>query len=976
MSVEAENLVHLKCANVDDIKENGSDLTISHDSGIEISEATSATLPSSSPSDISHMKTTENEKNVMIFNVDELHNSVVGNDCSSDISTPTSLSSEDKDFNTFEISSKTDDVGNLSNITNYSANYQNENFNEAKIINNDIPSIESNDDSLDNVKHSSTLTKTCISNGESNKTASTYSLNEPIDQTTTNISPLSRSVDNISNYDTHNNEMNHLITKDLDQERILSEFLSQKNKVSATQKIVQDNQQNTDVKYARLPKEILSQDLGSIVKNVHGIFSSVSGSLKNAYNNSQRVTTKPIVKTVKPVTNGRIMNEIFEFTEEKSVNDIAQLQSENSNLNIEPIPKSDVPELEPDKNDGNNEMLKLQIESLERVLFEQRKENASLRERVKQQCDELQAKDHTFKDLEAKVDLMCKRAEQAQREKDAAVMRYASTECAAIEAKRAAEAATKAERAAIAERELATAKLRTAREEKQRICQLYDDKCHELQNSEREVTKAREEFREIEGRLKWTQSKLRMEMDACKESTERVEKLTQQVAELEAAKEAATVNATDSIRAKQLESELKESQATLIMCRHEKDDLERRLTAALQQLDTCKRERDDASGSLALANEQIESLKESNVRLEEEAAELAALRARAALADTLEAQLQRETERAWAAEQALSTERARAETCLRREAAALEHAARLTAAHVHERARAAEHEAKAQALAADNTSLRETVQVLQEETAKLRSALDDEMDRRNKENRVLARKVAELTEEAAEATKKLEYEQGENSVLKKKHASAIKELNRELNRALKRIELLEAKLPQNDANSTRTGSVSSLSSIDSPHDERVQNGHTDVPDVQSYSVSQPEQRLLVERIVSLQRAAAARAERCEFLQEHCAQLTRELRRKSRVLRAALPALPPAALASRASDQHKSEIAQLGGGAMAAVWGGDPGGMTLELSLEMNKRLQAVLEDTLLKNITLKENIDTLGEEISRLREQVKGNENK
>ena len=34
------------------------------------------------------------------------------------------------------------------------------------------------------------------------------------------------------------------------------------------------------------------------------------------------------------------------------------------------------------------------------------------------------------------------------------------------------------------------------------------------------------------------------------------------------------------------------------------------------------------------------------------------------------------------------------------------------------------------------------------------------------------------------------------------------------------------------------------------------------------------------------------------------------------------------------------------------------GMTLELSLEINKKLQAVLEDTLLKNITLKENMNT------------------
>lgn len=41
-------------------------------------------------------------------------------------------------------------------------------------------------------------------------------------------------------------------------------------------------------------------------------------------------------------------------------------------------------------------------------------------------------------------------------------------------------------------------------------------------------------------------------------------------------------------------------------------------------------------------------------------------------------------------------------------------------------------------------------------------------------------------------------------------------------------------------------------------------------------------------------------------------------------------------------------------------------MTLELSLEINNKLQAVLEDTILKNITLKESIDTLGSEIEKM----------
>jgi acyl carrier protein len=44
-----------------------------------------------------------------------------------------------------------------------------------------------------------------------------------------------------------------------------------------------------------------------------------------------------------------------------------------------------------------------------------------------------------------------------------------------------------------------------------------------------------------------------------------------------------------------------------------------------------------------------------------------------------------------------------------------------------------------------------------------------------------------------------------------------------------------------------------------------------------------------------------------------------------------------------------------GGIMASVYGSRAldSNMTLELSLEINRKLQAVLEDTLLKNITLK-----------------------
>ena len=67
-----------------------------------------------------------------------------------------------------------------------------------------------------------------------------------------------------------------------------------------------------------------------------------------------------------------------------------------------------------------------------------------------------------------------------------------------------------------------------------------------------------------------------------------------------------------------------------------------------------------------------------------------------------------------------------------------------------------------------------------------------------------------------------------------------------------------------------------------------------------------------------------------------------------------------ALAPPQYDEHKLKLAKKGG-IMATVFTGKSAKthkrtsseMTLELSLEMNRKMQSVLEDTLLKNITLK-----------------------
>lgn len=61
-----------------------------------------------------------------------------------------------------------------------------------------------------------------------------------------------------------------------------------------------------------------------------------------------------------------------------------------------------------------------------------------------------------------------------------------------------------------------------------------------------------------------------------------------------------------------------------------------------------------------------------------------------------------------------------------------------------------------------------------------------------------------------------------------------------------------------------------------------------------------------------------------------------------------------AFSSEASDFNKAHLSRRGG-IMASLYTSHPAdsGLTLDLSLEINRKLQAVLEDTLLKNITLK-----------------------
>lgn len=396
MSAELkENGIHIESVDVNekvkDTQENGPVVETICDSGLDTLDSSSAACPASD-SEVSPIKNITCDDFLNGSSTESLSNE-------SGLSSP---GSEDgvTDNLTLEFPEKTDTDLAKELIINC---IESMNISETK-VNNEQTSEMTGFKQADYNNMNRPLTTSTVSLNDHNLTENNVICKSPFSKSAENIS-------NISGMKPNENASLNSSNKELNADEILSQFSSQKSKASAVQKIP-ENVVHTDQKYARIPKELLSQDIGSIVKNVHGIFSSVSGSLKSAYTHRTVYSQKP-VKNSKNLPNGKVMNDIFEDenTDHKpEVSDKPVATDRNEiipNSNAE-APMTTVPEIESSEPyDTKKDVLRFQIETLERVLAEQRKENFTLRDRVKQQCDELQQKDSTFKELEAKLDMVC-----------------------------------------------------------------------------------------------------------------------------------------------------------------------------------------------------------------------------------------------------------------------------------------------------------------------------------------------------------------------------------------------------------------------------------------------------------------------------------------------------------------------------------------------------------------------------------------
>ncbi|KMZ00023.1 coiled-coil domain-containing protein 186 [Drosophila simulans] len=592
-----------------------------------------------------------------------------------------------------------------------------------------------------------------------------------------------------------------------------------------------------------------------------------------------------------------------------------------------------------------------------------------------------------------------KEMEMANKEKEATVIKFAMKEKLLIDAKKEKEAVEKQLAEAKKEVKNVSTRFLAVSEEKSRMTYIIDEKCNEVRKYQRECEKYKTEMGHLESKLKYHINKLNIETEA-KAVVER---------KLEEEK-----NAPNKLEEKANEKLKMEFEANTILLKHEitsKTEALDKLTKEQQKLSEANKELQNQLQEITTEHNQLTEefnrLRElhnsvegsysdellNSAKLRGQLEELQLLRTQNTIN---EEKLMDQQKRVQKLEALVQDNESELEQLKVKKQELLTINKEMSELIVQLQNDICLAEAKAQGLDAENKLLKQEKLTYDTKYNQLEQQLSLEASEKNEERLLLAKHLSEKTKMYELTKQKLEDVQGDFEATQHKHATVLKELHRELNKYKRGI--TEPKTPisycsncqqaingyptenpqqRSHSRSSSHGSMHSGSrrASESSESETVASSATTVqqPPQQQDLQAVPSKKVLVERILRLQQATARQTERIEFLENHTAALVAEVQKKSKVVQHyMLRDQTAGALTTSRSDQNKSELVKYGNGIMAAIYGGSSkaGGenkaMSLELSLEINKKLQAVLEDTLLKNITLKENLDVLGLEVDNL----------
>lgn len=624
--------------------------------------------------------------------------------------------------------------------------------------------------------------------------------------------------------------------------------------------------------------------------------------------------------------------------------------------------------------------------NLKRQLDEALNKCITLQDTSSKQMDLIASLQSTKTLLEKEKQILKKEVEVATREKENAVMRYATVEKTAIDAKNTKEAAEKKSKDAVKEVEQANARMKIAINEKNRICGLFDAKCQELRLCQREVERLKTDITTLESKNKWHTTKLQQETDlklaAEKKVQELLEEITQlKLSEISRAKEELTLE-----KAQVTEKQFMEQSATLILLKHENEERERKIEVLEKKLNGTITDLTEANTKLrqfsaenAVFKKDNETLKkeidELQLQLDKEimkvaelqskVSEIESLRTQMALAKEENARIKRDLDNVNSNYDELCLE---VEKIRGKETELLQFNKELTERCVKLQNECALLNSKAIAVDLENKTIKKDKSHYDEIINRLEKELKKERELSGENQSSLVIELSEKSVLVETLQKQCEIVTGDIEAMKKKHSQTVKELSREVNQLRKKIEQMEqAPVPVAPPNSESEPdkdqtTKSDISSISTASDSDSNHQPPDFASVSasasnSLQLKEPSRKALIERILRLQHSTAKQAEKIDFLESHAATLVAELQKKTKLIQNYMLREQSGALSSFKSDKNKAELSKYGG-IMAAVYGGaavknTSGEMTLELSLEINKKLQALLEDTILKNITLK-----------------------
>ncbi|NXI42772.1 CC186 protein, partial [Galbula dea] len=597
------------------------------------------------------------------------------------------------------------------------------------------------------------------------------------------------------------------------------------------------------------------------------------------------------------------------------------------------------------------------------------------------------------KEMAFRMEQANKKCEEARHEKETMVMKYVRGEKESLDLRKEKEILERRVRDANKEIEKHTNKIKQLSQEKGRLHQLYETKDGEATRLSKEIEKLKEEINSHVIKVKWAQNKLKTEMDSHKETKER---LKDTVTKLTEAKEEAdqirkncqemikTYQESEEIKSNELDAKLRVTKGELEKQIQEKSDHLEVHHAKIKELEDLKRTFKEGMDELRTLRTKVKCLEDERLRTEDELskykeiinrqkAEIQNLLDKVKTVDRLQDQHQRDEQEISALKEEIDGFNSLVadlqkdiEGSRKRESELLIFTEKLTSKNAQLQSENNSLQSQLDKLSYSERELQNQLECVQQAKDDLAAKLQKEEDQQKREIETLQTQLASEQKELTVLKTHVDELKDELATQKRKHAANLKDLTKQLQLARRKLEQMENGNYDKEVSSmgSRSSSSGSLNARSSNEDRSPENTGSSVA-VDSFP--EVDKSVLVERILRLQKAHARKNEKMEFMEDHIKQLVEEIRKKTKIIQSYILREEAGTLSSEASDFNKVHLSRRGG-IMASLYTSHPAdsGLTLELSLEINRKLQAVLEDTLLKNITLKENLQTLGTEIERL----------